>query len=172
MSAPVRAHRLWVLGGAKQSLPNLVLPEAMVRFQRVADRNSEARLVDNRERNMRRTSTLVLLAILATGCSGQAVPTPDLVGTQVAVLEAAAATTTARAPTATPTPSPTPTPGIGSTLVRELDGMVMVYVPAGAFQMGSSYADPEASDDEKPAHTVYLDAFWIDRTEVTNAQSL
>ena len=24
-------------------------------------------------------------------------------------------------------------------------------------------------DDEKPVHTVYLDAFWIDQTEVTNA---
>ena len=119
---------------------------------------------------MRRIFALLLLAILAAGCGGPAAPTPDLVGTQVAVLEAAAATATARAPTATPTPSPTPTPGIGSTLIRELDSMVMVYVPAGAFQMGSSYADPDAGDDEKPAHTVYLDAFWIDRTEVTNAQ--
>jgi len=27
-----------------------------------------------------------------------------------------------------------------------------------------------AQDDEKPQHTVYLDTFWIDRTEVTNAQ--
>lgn len=42
----------------------------------------------------------------------------------------------------------------------------MVYVPAGEFLMGSSNADR----DEKPEHHVTLDAFWIDRTEVTNAQ--
>jgi formylglycine-generating enzyme required for sulfatase activity len=44
----------------------------------------------------------------------------------------------------------------------------MVCVPAGEFIMGSSDADPDAQDDEKPQHTVTLDAFWIDRTEVTN----
>ena len=55
--------------------------------------------------------------------------------------------------------------GVGSTMVSEIDGMVMVYVPAGEFKMGSEDGD----DDEKPVHTVYLDAFWIDQTEVTNA---
>ena len=34
--------------------------------------------------------------------------------------------------------------------------------------MGSNESDPNADGDEKPQHTVYLDAFWIDRTEVTN----
>jgi eukaryotic-like serine/threonine-protein kinase len=56
-------------------------------------------------------------------------------------------------------------PGIGSTLAREQDGMVMVYVPAGEFIMGSV----TGFDDEKPARTITLDAFWIDQTEVTNA---
>lgn len=42
----------------------------------------------------------------------------------------------------------------------------MVYVPAGAFQMGSEGGE----GNERPVHTVTLDAFWIDRTEVTNAQ--
>jgi formylglycine-generating enzyme required for sulfatase activity len=46
----------------------------------------------------------------------------------------------------------------------------MVYVPAGAFWMGSEESDPDADADEKPQHEVTLDAFWIDRTEVTNAQ--
>ena len=36
--------------------------------------------------------------------------------------------------------------------------------------MGSTDADTEASGDEKPQHRIYLDAFWIDRTEVTKAQ--
>ena len=50
-------------------------------------------------------------------------------------------------------------------MISEKDGMVMVYVPAGEFQMGSE----NGSSDEKPVHTVDLDAFWIDQTEVTNA---
>jgi hypothetical protein len=36
--------------------------------------------------------------------------------------------------------------------------------------MGSANIDAEAQDDEKPQHTVYLDGFWIMRTEVTNAE--
>jgi len=63
-----------------------------------------------------------------------------------------------------PTATPTPTLGIGSTQVSEQDGMVMVYVPAGEFVMGSD----SGYSDEQPVHTVYLDAFWIDQTEVTN----
>jgi serine/threonine-protein kinase len=43
----------------------------------------------------------------------------------------------------------------------------MVYVPAGEFTMGNNNAT-EAW--EKPAHIVYLDSFYIDKTEVTNAQ--
>jgi formylglycine-generating enzyme required for sulfatase activity len=48
--------------------------------------------------------------------------------------------------------------------------MTMVYVPAGSFLMGSAGGDPWAQSDEKPQHAVTLDAFWIDQTEVTNAQ--
>ena len=44
----------------------------------------------------------------------------------------------------------------------------MVLIPAGEFQMGSN--DSDAEDDEKSIHTVYLDAFYIDKYEVTNAQ--
>jgi formylglycine-generating enzyme required for sulfatase activity/tRNA A-37 threonylcarbamoyl transferase component Bud32 len=56
------------------------------------------------------------------------------------------------------------------TWTRPSDGMVMVYVPGGTFQMGSAEGDPDADDDEFPQHSVTLDGFWIDRTEVTNAQ--
>jgi len=58
----------------------------------------------------------------------------------------------------------------GAPRIREKDGAVMVYVPAGEFWMGSYENDSSARDDEKPRHKVYLDAFWIGRTEVTNAQ--
>jgi iron(II)-dependent oxidoreductase len=58
----------------------------------------------------------------------------------------------------------------------------MVYVPAGEFIMGSSdedietylqmfiYRRPSRFENEKPQHTVYLDAFYIDKYEVTNVQ--
>jgi formylglycine-generating enzyme required for sulfatase activity len=44
----------------------------------------------------------------------------------------------------------------------------MVWVPGGEFTMGtdSNLAWP----DEKPAHRVRVNGFWIDETEVTNAQ--
>ena len=50
-----------------------------------------------------------------------------------------------------------------STLI-ERDGMVLI--PAGEFQMGNNA--PWASSDEGPVHTVYVDAFFIDKYEVTN----
>ncbi len=66
------------------------------------------------------------------------------------------------------------------TAVRAADGATMVYVPAGEFLMGASDADlalvgasgppPLAGGDEQPQHPVTVDAFWIDQTEVTNAQ--
>jgi len=59
---------------------------------------------------------------------------------------------------------------VGSSMVREEDGMAMLYVPAGTFQMGTEASDPAVEDNETPQHPVTLDGFWIDRTEVTNAQ--
>ncbi|MGD8815422.1 MAG: formylglycine-generating enzyme family protein, partial [Anaerolineales bacterium] len=66
------------------------------------------------------------------------------------------------------------------TKIRSADGMTMVYVPAGEFVMGNPGAqwmwngnltdgdlDIQVHTDESPQHTVYLDAYWIDQTEVT-----
>ena len=50
---------------------------------------------------------------------------------------------------------------------READGMVMHHVPEGEFTMGH---DESAFAPERPAHIVFLDAYWIDRYEVNNAQ--
>lgn len=67
-------------------------------------------------------------------------------------------------------------PTAGSIRVSEIDGMEQVYIPAGEFLMGTN--DIEAKRDitggraypEIPQFTYYLDAFWIDKYEVTNKQ--
>jgi formylglycine-generating enzyme required for sulfatase activity len=44
----------------------------------------------------------------------------------------------------------------------------MVWIPGGEFTMGSAFELARA--DERPPHRVRLDAFWMDATEVTNAE--
>lgn len=61
-----------------------------------------------------------------------------------------------------------PLPVSGGVKIRQKDGMKMVYIPAGEFSMGDHHN--VGSSDEKPVHTVYLDAYYIDAYEVTNAQ--
>lgn len=82
-------------------------------------------------------------------------------------------------PTATPYPTlapetETPEAEIKDNYVDERSGVEMIYIPAGNFILGSnpdedSYADP---DEESPQLRVYLDGYWMGKTEVTNAQYL
>lgn len=65
-------------------------------------------------------------------------------------------------PSATPTITLTATPSF-PTRIWETDGAVQVLVPAGEFIMG------EGERKDAPAHPVYLDSFWIDQMEVSNA---
>jgi len=74
---------------------------------------------------------------------------------------------------------------VGRSTVSEKDGMTMMYIPAGEFLMGTideslfyeppmkledyQYWDRDDTSDEYPQHLVYLDAFWMDQTEVTNS---
>jgi formylglycine-generating enzyme required for sulfatase activity len=44
----------------------------------------------------------------------------------------------------------------------------MVWIPGGTFTMGTDWSGSWL--DERPSHPVNVDAFWIDETEVTNAQ--
>ena len=55
----------------------------------------------------------------------------------------------------------------GSTIIGQ-DGAPMALIPAGEFQMGDHFN--EGDNDERPVHTVYLGAFYMDIYEVTNAQ--
>jgi formylglycine-generating enzyme required for sulfatase activity len=68
----------------------------------------------------------------------------------------------------TSTDSPSKCTAVGQTWVSPIDGVTLVCVPAGHFAMGAAEDDPLAKESEKPQHEVYLDAYWIDRTEVTN----
>ena len=44
----------------------------------------------------------------------------------------------------------------------------MKYIPGGTFMMGGD--NEQASADEYPKHSVQVDGFWMDETEVTNTQ--
>lgn len=52
----------------------------------------------------------------------------------------------------------------GGTMISDVDGMELVYIPAGTFDMGSE----SGGLDESPVHSVSLRGYWLDRTEVTN----
>ncbi len=72
----------------------------------------------------------------------------------------------------------------GAELVHPKDNGTMVLVPAGEFVMGTSHAQlqkivrgrrdavalKEIFAHEQPQHRVYVDSFYIDKYEVTNAQ--
>ena len=58
---------------------------------------------------------------------------------------------------------------------RGKDAMEMIYIPAGEFTMGSTFFESvvfkdmklHLFPDQRPQHKVYLDGYWIDKTEVT-----
>ena len=90
-------------------------------------------------------------------------PTPTSAPTQVVLpIQTLPSPEPTEVPTQAFTPSPSPT-AVAVEIRDPLDGMVLVYIPAGEFIMG--YDGGEALQ-----HSVYLDAYRIDKTEVTNAQ--
>lgn len=127
------------------------------------------------------------LLILILGCSQN-----ERMATSVLIANAV------ETPAGDPSPTPTiinPNPTAASnayypedSMVRVDDEMVMVYVPAGTFQMGSSVDQIESAismceqypnqwkkcerdwfEVEAPQFSVTIDGFWIDSTEVTNS---
>ena len=104
----------------------------------------------------RRLGGVVLLAVAS--CVGLPQPPPALPPTPVTPQAGAAAQEVAA-------PRGLAAGGDEAALVEVL-GRSMVAIPGGEFIMGSD----AGRDDERPAHTVYLDAYELDRYEVTNAQ--
>ena len=108
----------------------------------------------------------VILALNPNLFAPEPTPVPEISATSI-ITASPEPSFTAVLPTFTATLPATPTLGMGSNQFSLKDEMEMVFVPAGEFTMGSPVG--EGDPDEQPEHTVYLDAFWIDKTEVTNA---
>jgi len=116
----------------------------------------------------RQLSTLLYLFLLLalSACGAAQTPSPLLVNSA----------TSRPTPTVADTPAtgssiPPVCTDIGQTWTSPVDGMTLVCVPAGEFSMGSEEGEDFAEFlNEKPIHIVYLNAFWIDQTEVTNAK--
>ena len=127
--------------------------------------------------------TLVALPILAisgvtiwrlssTAPASAANIEPHLVSSaQMLPTEATATTSSSPGPLFTPTVSNKTMPP-----VRTERGMA--WIPGGEFSMGAQ--DPpdmehdqvgmKATEDARPVHRVYVDGFWMDKTDVTNAE--
>ncbi|RIK30388.1 MAG: hypothetical protein DCC56_08645 [Anaerolineae bacterium] len=66
-----------------------------------------------------------------------------------------------------PITNESPTIPVNELRISPIDGMTLLFVPAGEFIMGSLISNADA--DEFPKHIVYLHPYYIDQTEVTNA---
>jgi formylglycine-generating enzyme required for sulfatase activity len=101
-------------------------------------------------------------------------PAVAVTPTRLAHTQSPAASATATpVPTATDTATPPPPTATAMPHIFQVsanDLMTEVYIPAGYFLLGAPDANSTATGDEKPQLNVYLDAFWIDRTDVTVAQ--
>ena len=103
----------------------------------------------------------LLLLVLLAGCGTASGLTPAPVETTppaTNTMEASPTWTSLpsetpyHTPTDTPTATTTPTAaiGMGASLVSEVDGMTLLYVPAGVFPMGAE----DGYSDERPVHAV------------------
>jgi formylglycine-generating enzyme required for sulfatase activity len=146
----------------------------LVDREKVQTRLAPVRIRPVRKRNPWIAAFIIGLLVIAA-CT---IPSPMLETPSPSegptTVPATASATAAPTNTATPEPSSTPTRTgteiIEATLTTLPDylmddqGVPLAYVPAGVFPMG----DDRGSTDEQPAHTVNLDAFYIDQYEVTN----
>lgn len=119
--------------------------------------------------NLRKISTLVAslaltLSLASSGCQ-KPVPAPEAVSGEHQHGESCEHQPSSRASIIAASGSAHPV------IVRgEGEYAGMVLIPAGKYLMGAVDADSAARPDERPRHLVVVDQFWMDETEVTNAQ--
>ena len=108
--------------------------------------------------------------IEATSISVKAPPTFIPTATPIIMVVTSTPSTTPTAlPTASPTPTATPTT-LSDLQISPKDKMSQLFVPAGEFLMGALDSDEQANEEERPRHPVFLDSYWIDKYEISNAQ--
>ncbi len=147
--------------------------------RRTPDPSVEApapRLTPRRRKQIEQRTIVGLVAILVTILLGMGAfgllnierPDPNLSEAEATAtfVSAVIAAATQLAPTPTPTPeptlppTPTPEPFVSKTGAR------MIFMPPGMVRLG----DDEGELDEQPSFRAFVDAYYIDETEVTNAQ--
>ena len=101
---------------------------------------------------------------IPTDTSTPSVTATSVLPTNTSTFTPSATETVTLTPTPTLTATPTATPFPPE--LKDKKNVEMIFIPAGEFLMGS---DEDASD-EKPAHTVFMDAYYIDKYETTNEQ--
>lgn len=120
------------------------------------------------------TTTWTPTATLTPTVDFQATIDAIATGTRVSLQTANAAATLTAMPTQTPFPLGYPGNPVTANeqwtevITQEFDGVMMVFVPVGCFDMGN---DPDAYAGSADGGRQCFDApFWIDQTEVTNGQ--
>ncbi len=122
---------------------------------------------------------LVVTIILLVSDGNRAAPTATPASEETLApisTEVAVVATEPASPPITATEAPSGELAAGATRVSEIDGMEQVFVPAGDFIMGTNDLEAKRTEEggraypEIPQFTYYLDSFWIDKYEVTNAQ--
>lgn len=130
---------------------------------------------------------MILTTLMISACtSGEVLPIEplptDTQTTEVVILEPSVtptivSTNTLVPPTATMEPTFTPTEVVDPNFrVSEKDQAEQIFIPAGEFLMGTNDKDAQhflgngVAYPEVPEHTIYLDGYWIDKYEVTNAR--
>ena len=122
---------------------------------------------------MKQLITTLILISLVSACRGPQAPVVESTSTQVpptatrTMFPAAATETVLPAVTAITETPEIPTPTASTLRTSPTDGMPQVFIPSGTFRMGGM--DARSGADERPAHYVALDSFWMDQLEVTNA---